>query len=139
MVDLGRVVGLLPRRAGHPGLAEYLEPRPGIPERPGGQLDLVRAEGVLDPVWVGHRGTWFLVESSADAERVGHGATSVRSVPSSSATARSSGRRSPVPSAQWSELPVALHSPACCPGSQPQCTHPALLPILTNHPAPTRP
>ena len=88
-VHLRRVLGLLPRRAGHSRLAEYLEPRPRIPEGPGGQLDLLRAECVLDCLEVSHRGTWFLVGAGAVCVGSGHGATSVSSVPSRSAVARS--------------------------------------------------
>src|SRR6185312_3099752 len=51
---LRRVLGLLPRRAGHSRLAEYLEPRPRVPEGPGGQLDLVPLQRCLDCGQVTH-------------------------------------------------------------------------------------
>src|SRR5580704_5215143 len=47
-VNLRRVFGFLPWRAGNSRLREYLESRSGVPERPGGQLDLVLLQRCLD-------------------------------------------------------------------------------------------
>ena len=49
------------------------------------------------------------------------------------------GRRSPTPSAQWCEIPVALHSSTQSPGSQPKSTREVVLPICSSGPGTTVP
>src|SRR3954470_5920814 len=137
LVDLRGVGDLLVRVARYARLGEDLESRAGVAEGPGRQLDVLPGQDGCDRGAVDHERTCFLV-ALREIQPVGS-ATSTSSTPSRSAVAFSSGRRSPTPSAQWCEIPVALHASTHSPGSPPKSTREVVLPICSTGPGTTVP